>query len=100
LFGVYVDTQAFLSSLVDVDGVEFASLDLMQHSLAGDSEDLDGVRESYPALRDGGGDPVTDSLVDPDPPRSAGSELLAGEEQLPGQDRRARLFRDMAKLGR
>jgi hypothetical protein len=74
LFGVYIDAQAFSSSLVDVDGVEFASLDLMQHSLAGDPEDLGGVREPYPALRDGGGDPVTDSLVDPDPPRSAGVE--------------------------
>jgi hypothetical protein len=34
LFGVYVDAQAFSSSLVDVDGVEFASLDFVQHGLA------------------------------------------------------------------
>jgi hypothetical protein len=82
LFGVYVDAQAFSSSLVDVDGVEFASLDLVHHGLAGEFEDLGGIGEAYPSLGNGGGDPVPDGLVDPDPPGSSGGELLAGKESV------------------
>jgi hypothetical protein len=38
-FGVWdQDSQAFSASVADVDGVEFAALDTLQHGLARDAE--------------------------------------------------------------
>jgi len=50
LVGFDVDTQAFAASAVDVDGIQFAALDLVQHGLSGDAEGFGGVVESQPAL--------------------------------------------------
>jgi hypothetical protein len=72
-----------------VDGLQFAALDLVQHRLAGHSEDGGGLVEADPAGGDGGHDFVADSLVDPDPPRRTGGELFAGDEPVaqPSVDR-------------
>ena len=40
-----LDTEAFAASLGEVDGVEFAALDLVQHGLAGDAEAGGGLVE-------------------------------------------------------
>jgi hypothetical protein len=40
-----LDTQAFAASPGEVDGVEFAALDLVQHGLAGDAEVAGGLAE-------------------------------------------------------
>jgi len=37
-----LDAQAFAASAVDVDGLQLAALDLMQHGLAGDTQGLGG----------------------------------------------------------
>ena len=40
-----LDPEAFAASLGDLDGVEFAALDLVQHGLAGDAEAFGGLVE-------------------------------------------------------
>src|SRR5215212_259905 len=37
------DSEAFSASVADVDGVEFAALDTLQHGLAGDAEGAHGI---------------------------------------------------------
>ena len=76
----YLDTQAFPAALGDLDGVELAALDLVQHGLAGDPEDLGGCGEGDPAGWGLGCDAVAELLVDADAPRRAGGELFADEE--------------------
>lgn len=49
-----------------MDGGEVTSLDLVQHGLAGEAEDLGSLVQSDPALEDFGDDTVADGLVDPD----------------------------------
>ena len=77
-----LDTQAFAASLGEVDGVELAALDLVQHGLAGDPEDFGCGGEGDPAGRGLGCDPVAELLVDADLPGGSGSELLAGDEAI------------------
>jgi len=55
----------------------------VQHGLAGHSERLGGLAEGQPAVGDAGADAVAKRLVDADPPRGAGGELLAGDEAVP-----------------
>ena len=43
MWGGDLDTQAFPASGADVDGAEFAALDILQHGLAGDAEGAGGV---------------------------------------------------------
>ena len=50
LVGFDLDTQAFAASAVDVDGLQFAALDLVQHGLSGDAEGFGGLVEAEPAL--------------------------------------------------
>ena len=45
-----LDTRAFAASLGEVDGVEFAALDVVQHGLAGDAEAGGGLAEGQPAV--------------------------------------------------
>src|ERR1019366_7049686 len=78
----YVYSQSFSPSLVDLDGFQFAALDLMQHGLASHAEGLGNVGQPQPALGNLGGQPVTHGLVDADPPRGSRGELLAGEEPV------------------
>jgi hypothetical protein len=79
----YLDTQALPAALGDLDCVELAALDLVQHGLAGDPEDLGGCGECDPAGRGLGCDAVAELLVDADAPRRAGGELLSDQEAFP-----------------
>jgi hypothetical protein len=77
-----LDTQAFAASLGEVDGVELAALDLVQHGLAGDAEVAGGLAEGQPAVGCLGPDAVAELLVDADLPGCSGGELLAGDEAV------------------
>jgi DDE_Tnp_1-associated/Transposase DDE domain len=77
-----LDTQAFAASPGEVDGVELAALDLVQHGLAGDAEVAGGLAEGQPAVGCLGPDPVAELLVDADLPGCSGGELLAGDEAI------------------
>ncbi len=80
VFGL--DTQAFAASAGEVDGVELAALDLVQHGLAGDAEAGGGLAEGQPAVGGLGPDPVAELLVDADLPGCSRGELLAGDEAV------------------
>ena len=77
-----LDTQAFAASPGEVDGVELAALDLVQHGLAGDAEVAGGLAEGQPAVGCLGPDHVAELLVDADLPGCSGGELLAGDEAV------------------
>src|SRR5256714_7401169 len=80
VFGL--DTEPFAASAGEVDGVELAALDLVQHGLAGDAEAGGGLAEGQPAVGGLGPDPVAELLVDADLPGRPGGELLAGDEAV------------------
>jgi hypothetical protein len=77
-----LDTEAFAASAGEVDGVELAALDLVQHGLAGDAEAGGGLAEGQPAVGCLGPDAVAELLVDADLPGCSGGELLAGDEAV------------------
>ncbi len=77
-----LDTESFAASLGEVDGVELAALDLVQHGLAGDAEAGGGLAEGQPAVGGLGPDPVAELLVDADLPGCSGGELLTGDEAV------------------
>src|SRR5712671_1666546 len=77
-----LDTEPFAASAGEVDGVEFAALDLVQHGLAGDAEAGGGLAEGQPAVGGLGLDPVAELLVDADLPGCSRGELLAGDEAV------------------
>src|ERR1017187_1315547 len=77
-----LDTEPFAASAGEVDGVELAALDLVQHGLAGDAEAGGGLAEGQPAVGCLGPDPVAELLVDADLPGCSGGELLAGDEAV------------------
>ena len=77
-----LDTEPFAASAGEVDGVELAALDLVQHGLAGDAEVAGGLAEGQPAVGGLGPDPVAELLVDADLPGCSGGELLAGDEAV------------------
>ena len=77
-----LDTEPFAASLGEVDGVELAALDLVQHGLAGDAEAGGGLAEGQPAVGCLGPDPVAEFLVDADLPGCSRGELLAGDEAV------------------
>ena len=84
VFGVLWDlySEAFSASVADVDGVELAALDTLQHGLAGDAEGPHRVDD-----RDVAGGRVFDEqgaelVVDADPPGGAGRVLFAGDEAV------------------
>jgi hypothetical protein len=77
-----LDTESFAASAGEVDGVELAALDLVQHGLAGDAEAGGGLAEGQPAVGGLGPDPVAELLVDADLPGCSGGELLAGDEAV------------------
>ena len=78
-FGVWDQySQAFSASVADVEGLQLAALDTLQHGLAGDAEDPHRVDD-----RDVAGWGVFDEqgaelVVDADPPGGAGGVLFAG----------------------
>ena len=67
-----LDTEPFAASAGEVDGVELAALDLVQHGLAGDAEAGGGLAERQPAVGGLGPDPVAELLVDADLPGCSG----------------------------
>jgi len=67
-----LDTQALAAPGCDVDGGELAVLDLVQHGLPGDAEDLGGLVQRQPAVGDVGADLAAQRLGDADLPGSAG----------------------------
>src|SRR5215212_6880106 len=74
------DSQALSAALADVDGLQLAALDTLQHRLAADAEGSHRIDD-----RDVAGGRLVDEqraelVVDADPPRSAGGVLLAGDE--------------------
>ena len=82
-------SQAFSASVADVEGLQLAALDTLQHGLAGDAEGAHRVDD-----RDVAGGGVLDEqgaelVVDADPPRRAGGVLFAGDEPglQPAEDR-------------
>jgi hypothetical protein len=77
-----LDTEPFAASAGEVDGVELAALDLVQHGLAGDAEAGGGLAEGQPAVGGLGPDLVAELLVDADLPGCPGGELLAGDEAV------------------
>ena len=77
-----LDTEPFAASAGEVDGVEFAALDLVQHGLAGEAEAGGGLAEGQPAVGGLGPDLVAELLVDADLPGRPGGELLAGDEAV------------------
>src|SRR5215207_194845 len=75
-----VDSQAFPASVADVQGLQLAALDTLQHRLAGDAEGSHGVDD-----RDVAGGGVFDEqgaelVVDADPPGGARGVLFAADE--------------------
>src|SRR4051812_34438670 len=74
--------KPFLAAVTDVDGVEFAALDTLQHGLARDAEGAHGVDDRHEA----GGRLLDEQraqlVVDADPPGSTGRVLLAGDEAV------------------
>src|SRR6266699_2533989 len=77
-----LDAESFAVSAGEVDGVEFAALDLVQHGLAGDAEAGGGLAEGQPAVGGLGPDHIAELLVDADLPGCSGGELLAGDEAV------------------
>src|ERR1035441_10469519 len=77
-----LDTEPFAASLGEVDGVELAALDLVQHGLAGDAEVGGGLAEGQPPVGGLGPEAVAELLVDADLPGCSRGELLAGDEAV------------------
>jgi len=50
LVGFDLDAEPFAASAVDVDGLQFAALDLVQHGLSGNAERCGGLVEAEPAV--------------------------------------------------
>ena len=73
-------SQAFSASVADVECLQLAALDTLQHCLAGDAQGSHRVDDRDVA---GGGvldEQCAELVVDADPPGSAGGVLLAGDE--------------------
>ena len=77
-----LDTEPFAASAGEVDGVELAALDLVQHGLAGDAEAGGGLAEGQPAVGCLGLEAGAELLVDADLPGRSRGELLAGDEAV------------------
>src|SRR6476620_4276385 len=85
LVGFDLDTEPFAASAVDVDGLQFAALDLVQHGLSGNAKCRGGLVEAEPAVGCLGSDPITQGLVDADAPGCAGGDLPAATPRCPAR---------------
>ena len=72
--------------------VSLSALDLMQHRLPGNAEAVGSLAEREIPVRDVGHEPGSDLVGQPDPPRRACRDLLAGEQPFaqPPVDSRGR----------
>ena len=82
LLGFDLDTEPFAASVVDMNGLQFAALDLVQHGLSGNTKCCGGLVETEPAVGNLGSDPITQGPVDADAPGCAGGDLLGGDESV------------------
>ena len=82
-------SQAFSASVADVEGLQLAALDTLQHGLAGDAEDPHRVDDRNVAGWGVLDEQRAELVVDADPPRGAGRVLLAADEPglQPAEDR-------------
>ena len=78
MWGQY--SQAFSAAVTDVEGLQLAALDTLQHGLAGDSEGAHCVDDRHIARRCVLDEQGAELVVDADPPWCAGCVLLAGDE--------------------
>jgi len=82
-FGCWdVYSQAFSASVADVDGLQFAALDTLQHGLARDAERDGCFEHRQPAGGSVFDEQGAELVVDADPPRGAGGVLFAGDESV------------------
>src|SRR4051794_5773085 len=80
-FGVWEQySQAFSLSVADVEGLQFAALDTLQHGLAADAEGAHRVDDRHVAGRGVLDEEGAEFVVDADPPGSAGGVLFAADE--------------------
>ena len=82
-------SQAFSASVADVDGLQLAALDTLQHGLAGDAERDGRFEHRQPAFGCLLDEPGAQIVGDADAPGRAGCVLLAGDEPVgqPAVDR-------------
>jgi hypothetical protein len=73
-------SQAFSASVADVEGLQLAALDTLQHGLAGDAEDAHRVDDRHVAGGRVFDEQRAELVVDADPPGRAGRVLLAADE--------------------
>ena len=73
-------SQAFSASVADVEGLQLAALDTLQHGLAGDAEDAHRVDDRNVAWWRVFDEQGAELVVDADPPWGAWCVLLAGDE--------------------
>src|SRR5215212_7196544 len=76
------DSQALSAALADVDGVQLAALDTLQHGLAGDAEGAHSADDRDVAAGSLVDEQRAELVVDADAPGSAGGVLLAGDEAV------------------
>jgi hypothetical protein len=76
----YQYSQAFSVAGADVEGLQFAALETLQHGLVGDAEGAHRVDDRHVSGRRVVDEQGAELLVDADPPRGAGGVLLAGDE--------------------
>src|SRR4051794_14890052 len=91
-WGGDLDSEPFALALGDVDGVELAALDLVQHGLAGAAQHPGGVFERQVVGRNVGDEARADLVGQADAPGGAGGDLLAVEQSVaqPAADRPGR----------
>ncbi len=82
LGGGNLDCEALSAAVGDVDRVQLAALDLVQHGLAGAAERAGGLVERHVAVGDVGHEAGADLVGEPDPPGRAGRGLLAGQQAV------------------
>src|SRR6478672_2873746 len=73
-------SQAFSASVADVEGLELAALDTLQHGLAGYAEGAHRVDDRYVAGWGVFDEQGAELVVDADPPWCAGGVLFAADE--------------------
>ena len=81
-------SQAFSASVADVEGLQLAALDTLQHGLAGDAEDPHRVDDRHVSGWGVFDEQGAELVVDADSPRGAGGVLFAGDESVlqPAED--------------
>ena len=89
-FAGYLNPEPFAAAAGDLDGVQFAALDLVQNGLAGAAELLGGLALAAGSRQGTSGtNRARTSLSEPDPPRSVRGRLLDLAAGRPGASGRS-----------